>query len=104
MYQFFVEPEQIDVENKCVTITGGDVNHVNIFLLQHLGVVGVLLTAGIQIGDLGGTVGDLVAGGDDLELLGILAEFGFCHGPANTANAHEAKLDYLIHINDLFYS
>ena len=36
MYQFFVEPEQIDVENKRVTITGGDVNHIKNVLRMQL--------------------------------------------------------------------
>ena len=28
MYQFFVEPSQINVPDKCVVIRGGDVNHI----------------------------------------------------------------------------
>ena len=28
MYQFFVEPSQIDINNRCVVITGPDVNHI----------------------------------------------------------------------------
>lgn len=28
MYQFFVEPSQININDKCVTITGPDVNHI----------------------------------------------------------------------------
>lgn len=36
MYQFFVQPEQIDVINKCVTITGSDVNHIKNVLRMQL--------------------------------------------------------------------
>lgn len=28
MYQFFVEPSQINIDDKCVIISGGDVNHI----------------------------------------------------------------------------
>ena len=37
MYQFFVEPIQIDIENKTVTITGADVNHVKNVLRMKVG-------------------------------------------------------------------
>lgn len=37
MYQFFVEPHQIDMENKLVTITGGDVNHIKNVLRMKIG-------------------------------------------------------------------
>ena len=37
MYQFFVEPEQIDIENKTVMITGADVNHVKNVLRMKVG-------------------------------------------------------------------
>jgi len=36
VYQFFVEPEQIDLDNKRVTITGGDVNHIKNVLRMQL--------------------------------------------------------------------
>lgn len=37
MYQFFVEGSQIDVENKKVTITGTDVNHIKNVLRMRVG-------------------------------------------------------------------
>ena len=37
MYQFFVEPIQIDIENKTVTITGADVNHIKNVLRMKVG-------------------------------------------------------------------
>ena len=37
MYQFFVEPEQIDIENKTVMITGADVNHIKNVLRMKVG-------------------------------------------------------------------
>lgn len=37
MYQFFVEPEQIDREGKCVLIRGGDVNHIKNVLRMKIG-------------------------------------------------------------------
>ena len=37
MYQFFVENSQIDVENKMVRITGGDVNHIRNVLRMKIG-------------------------------------------------------------------
>lgn len=37
MYQFFVEPQQIDVEAKRVIITGSDVNHIKNVLRMKLG-------------------------------------------------------------------
>ncbi len=37
MYQFFVEDSQIDVENKTVRITGGDVNHIRNVLRMKIG-------------------------------------------------------------------
>ena len=37
MYQFFVEEGQIDVENKTVMITGGDVNHIRNVLRMKVG-------------------------------------------------------------------
>ena len=37
MYQFFVEAEQIDIENKTVMITGADVNHVKNVLRMKVG-------------------------------------------------------------------
>ena len=37
MYQFFVEPEQIDIANKTVMITGADVNHVKNVLRMKVG-------------------------------------------------------------------
>lgn len=37
MYQFFVEPNQINVNDKCVTILGGDVNHIKNVLRMKVG-------------------------------------------------------------------
>lgn len=37
MYQFFVESSQIDLENKTVWITGGDVNHIKNVLRMKVG-------------------------------------------------------------------
>lgn len=37
MYQFFVEPSQIDINNKCVLITGSDVNHIKNVLRMKQG-------------------------------------------------------------------
>lgn len=37
MYQFFVEPQQIDVEDKRVIITGSDVNHIKNVLRMKIG-------------------------------------------------------------------
>jgi 16S rRNA (uracil1498-N3)-methyltransferase len=37
MYQFFVEPENIDVERKCVIIEGSDVNHIKNVLRMKTG-------------------------------------------------------------------
>lgn len=37
MYQFFVEPGQIDVENRRVVIEGGDVNHIKNVLRMKVG-------------------------------------------------------------------
>ena len=37
MYQFFVEPSQIDIVNKTVTITGSDVNHIKNVLRMRSG-------------------------------------------------------------------
>lgn len=37
MYQFFVEPQQIDVEAKTVIITGSDVNHIKNVLRMKIG-------------------------------------------------------------------
>lgn len=37
MYQFFVEPIQIDIENKTVQITGSDVNHIRNVLRMKVG-------------------------------------------------------------------
>ena len=82
---------------KMVAGTGGDINHFDILLLEHLGVIGILLAAGIQLGNLGGPLGNQVAGGHDSELLRILAEFGFCHRPADSAKAHKTHLDNFVH-------
>ena len=37
MYQFFVEEGQIDVANRTVMITGGDVNHIKNVLRMKVG-------------------------------------------------------------------
>ena len=37
MYQFFVEPEQININDKSVIITGGDVNHIKNVLRMKVG-------------------------------------------------------------------
>lgn len=37
MYQFFVEPNQINIEDKCVIITGTDVNHIKNVLRMKIG-------------------------------------------------------------------
>jgi len=37
MYQFFVEPHQININDKCVTIFGGDVNHIRNVLRMKIG-------------------------------------------------------------------
>lgn len=37
MYQFFVEPHQINVNDKCVMITGSDVNHIKNVLRMKIG-------------------------------------------------------------------
>lgn len=37
MYQFFVEPSQINVSDRCVTITGSDVNHIKNVLRMRQG-------------------------------------------------------------------
>lgn len=37
MYQFFVEPQQIHVDDKSVTITGSDVNHIKNVLRMKIG-------------------------------------------------------------------
>lgn len=37
MYQFFVSPEQINLEEKTVTITGSDVNHIRNVLRMKIG-------------------------------------------------------------------
>ena len=37
MYQFFVEPHQINVDDKTVIITGGDVNHIKNVLRMKIG-------------------------------------------------------------------
>lgn len=37
MYQFFVEPEQININDKSVTITGSDVNHIKNVLRMKIG-------------------------------------------------------------------
>ena len=37
MYQFFVEPDQIDVEGKSVIIRGADVNHIKNVLRMRPG-------------------------------------------------------------------
>mgnify|MGYP002568335650 FL=1 len=37
MYQFFVEPQQIHVADKSVTITGNDVNHIKNVLRMKIG-------------------------------------------------------------------
>ena len=37
MYQFFVEPEQIDVAGKSVIIRGNDVNHIKNVLRMRPG-------------------------------------------------------------------
>ena len=37
MYQFFVEPEQIDVAGKSVIIRGADVNHIKNVLRMRPG-------------------------------------------------------------------
>ena len=37
MYQFFVNPEQININDKTVTITGGDVNHIKNVLRMKVG-------------------------------------------------------------------
>lgn len=37
MYQFFVEPQQIDIEAKTVIITGSDVNHIKNVLRMKIG-------------------------------------------------------------------
>ena len=37
MYQFFVEPQQIHVDDKSVTITGNDVNHIKNVLRMKIG-------------------------------------------------------------------
>uniref|UniRef100_UPI0040579E44 16S rRNA (uracil(1498)-N(3))-methyltransferase n=1 Tax=Acetatifactor sp. TaxID=1872090 RepID=UPI0040579E44 len=37
MYQFFVEPHQINIDDKCVTITGNDVNHIKNVLRMKIG-------------------------------------------------------------------
>lgn len=37
MYQFFVEPNQIDINNKSVTIMGSDVNHIKNVLRMKIG-------------------------------------------------------------------
>lgn len=37
MYQFFVEPSQINVNDNCVTITGSDVNHIKNVLRMRQG-------------------------------------------------------------------
>ena len=37
MYQFFVEPDQIDVAGKSVIIRGADVNHIkNVLRLEQI--------------------------------------------------------------------
>lgn len=37
MYQFFVEPHQINIDDKCVTISGSDVNHIKNVLRMKTG-------------------------------------------------------------------
>ncbi len=37
MYQFFVEPSQININDKCVTILGDDVNHIKNVLRMKVG-------------------------------------------------------------------
>lgn len=37
MYQFFVEPHQININDKCVTIIGSDVNHIKNVLRMKIG-------------------------------------------------------------------
>ncbi len=37
MYHFFVEPEQIDVDDKSVIILGTDVNHIKNVLRMKVG-------------------------------------------------------------------
>lgn len=37
MYQFFVEPSQININDKCVIITGSDVNHIKNVLRMKVG-------------------------------------------------------------------
>lgn len=37
MYQFFVEPQQINIPDKCVTIRGSDVNHIKNVLRMRIG-------------------------------------------------------------------
>lgn len=37
MYQFFVEPNQININDKCVTILGSDVNHIRNVLRMKIG-------------------------------------------------------------------
>lgn len=37
MYQFFVEPHQINIDDKSVTILGGDVNHIKNVLRMKIG-------------------------------------------------------------------
>lgn len=37
MYQFFVEPEQININDKSVMITSGDVNHIKNVLRMKVG-------------------------------------------------------------------
>lgn len=37
MYQFFVEPHQINIDDKCVTIIGSDVNHIKNVLRMKVG-------------------------------------------------------------------
>ena len=45
MYQFFVEPQQIHVADKSVTITGNDVNHIKNVLRMRQGET-ILISAG----------------------------------------------------------
>ena len=37
MYQFFVEPSQININDKCVIIAGSDVNHIKNVLRMRQG-------------------------------------------------------------------
>lgn len=45
MYRFFVKPEQIDMEEKKVHITGSDVNHIKNVLRMRQGET-ILISAG----------------------------------------------------------